>query len=114
MPDCRFQVALNDVKLATKKTFLGPYRAKCPKPNIQALVMLQLTQGAWEVDQQWIISGLKQCSQHLKKIGLPISFFLEQTKKNIDQIPKNITHFIFGNEAPKAALSNYSTQYLTL
>ena len=72
-------------------------------------------QGAWEVDQQRIISGIKQCSRHLnKKIGLPISFFLEQTKKNIDQIPKNITHFIFGNEAPKAALSNYSVQYLRL
>ena len=38
---------------------------------------------------------------------------MEQTKKN-DQIPKNITDLIFGNEAPKAALSNYSTQYLTL
>ena len=74
-----------------------------------------ILKGAWEVDQQWIISGVKQCSRHLnKKIGLPIKFFLEQTKKNIDQIPKKITHFIFGNEAPKAALSNYSIQYLRL
>ena len=24
-----------------------------------------LDQGAWEVDQQWIISEVKQCSQHL-------------------------------------------------
>ena len=37
--------------------------------------------GAQEVDQQWINSGAKQCSQCLnKKISLPIGFFLEQTK----------------------------------
>ena len=48
-------------------------------------------QGAWEVDQQLIISGAKQLSRHLnKKNGLPISFFLEQTKKYIDQIPKTL------------------------
>ena len=33
---------------------------------------------------------------------------------NIDQIPKNITDFIFGKEALKAALFNYSIQYLRL
>ena len=37
--------------------------------------------GAWEVDEQRIISGLKQCSRHLnKKMSLPIGFFLDQTK----------------------------------
>ena len=76
---------------------------------------MYLAQGAWEVDQQWIISGVKQCSRHLtKKIGLPISFFLEQTKRTLIRFPTNITNFIFGNEAPKAALSNYSIQYLRL
>ena len=39
-----------------------------------------------------------------------VSFGSKQ--KNIDQIPRNITHFIFGNEAPMAALSNYSILYL--
>ena len=29
------------------------------------LAMFLLTQGALEVDQQWIISGAKQCSRHL-------------------------------------------------
>ena len=43
-----------------------------------------------------------------------MSFFLEQIKKNIDQIPKNITYFSFGNEAPKAAISKYNIQYLRL
>ena len=71
--------------------------------------------GAQEVDQQWIISGAKQCFRHLKKQKncLPISFFLEQ-KKNIDQIPKNITHLIVGHEAPKSALSNFCIRYLRL
>ena len=31
---------------------------------------------------------------------------------NIDKITKNITLVFFGNEAPKAALSNYSVQGL--
>ena len=63
-------------------------------PNIEINVII-VSKGAWEVDQQRIISGAKQCSRHLnKKIGLPISLFLEQAKKNIVQIPKNITHFI--------------------
>ena len=40
-----------------------------------------LGQGEQKVDQQWIISGAKQCSRHLnKKVELPFSFFLEQTK----------------------------------
>ena len=70
-----------------------------------------LVKGAWEVDQQWIISGAKQCYQHLnKKNGLKISFFLEQTEKNTDLIPKKVTHFIFGNETYKATLSNYNIQ----
>ena len=70
--------------------------------------------GARELDQQWIIIGAKQCSGHLNKKNVwPIIIFLEQTlKKNLDQIPKNITHLIFGNEALMAALSNYSIQYL--
>ena len=38
---------------------------------------------------------------------------MEQTK-NIDQIEKKFTHFIFGNEAPKLALSNYSIKNLRL
>ena len=41
----------------------------------------EFTQGAQEMDQQWINSGAKQCSQRLnKQISLPICFFLEQTK----------------------------------
>ena len=56
----------------------------------------QKLKGAWEVDQQWIISGVKQCSRHLnKKIGLPISFFLEQTKKTLIRFPKTLPFFIF-------------------
>ena len=55
-----------------------------------------------------ILKGLKHLNIVLnQKHGLPLSLFLEQTK-NIDQIPKNIIHFIFGNEALRAALSNYS------
>ena len=46
-----------------------------------------------------------------QKIDLPINLFLEQTKKHIDQICKNISHLIFGNEA---ALYNYGIQYLRL
>ena len=46
-------------------------------PNIT----LTCLQGAQEVDQQWINSGAKQCSQHLNnKISFPICFFLDQTK----------------------------------
>ena len=49
------------------------------------------TQGAWEVDQQCIISGVKECSRHLnKKIGLPISLFLEQTRKILIRFPKTL------------------------
>ena len=45
------------------------------------MVIGWLGKGAQEVDQQWINSGAKQCSQRLyKKISLPICFFLEQTK----------------------------------
>ena len=44
-------------------------------------LLLFSIQGVQEVDQQWIISGAKQCCRHLNKInGLPFSFFLEQTK----------------------------------
>ena len=65
-------------------------------------------QGAQQLDQQWINSGWKQSSRHLnKKFGLPISFFLDETKKYIEQIPKNIALTIFENEAPKAALSMF-------
>ena len=40
--------------------------------------------GASELDQQWIIGGAKHSSRHYnKKNGLPISFFLEQTKRTI-------------------------------
>ena len=77
--------------------------------NIASTRLTQpLGQGAWEVDQQWIVSGVKQCSRHLnKKISLPINLFLEQTKSNIDQIPKNITYLFFWKLSPKVALSNY-------
>ena len=54
-------------------------------------------QGAWEVDQQCIISGVKQGSQHLnKKTGLPVIFFLEQTKKILIRFPKTILIYFFG------------------
>ena len=72
-------------------------------------------QGAQEVDQQWIISGAKQCSHHPnKKIGLPFSFFFGANYINVEKISKNIAISIFGNEAPKATLTNYSIQCLRL
>ena len=54
-------------------------------------------EGAWEVDQQ---------KTKTKMVCQSVSFWSKKT--NNDQIPKNITNFIFGNEATKAALSNYS------
>ena len=65
------------------------------------------------VDQQWIISGAKQYSRHLnKKNWTAIKFLFGANQINVDQISKNIALSDFGNEAPKAALSNYSNQYL--
>ena len=47
-----------------------------------------------------------------KKMVCQSVSFWSKLKQNISQIPKNITHLIFGNAAPMAALSNYSIQYL--
>ena len=70
-------------------------------------------QGAHEVDQQQIISGAKQCSRHLnKKLDCHSVFFSRANSINTDYISKNIALSIFGNEAPKAALSNYNIQCL--
>ena len=67
----------------TYNEFLNTYRlqvATLLKCRIKTTLQYN-TKGAQEVDQQWINSGAKQCSQHLnKKISLPICFFLDQTK----------------------------------
>ena len=58
--------------------------------------VFNITKWAWEVDQQWIIRGVKLSSPHLnKKNGLPISFFLEQTKKTLIRFKEKNTHFFF-------------------
>ena len=70
-------------------------------------------QGAQEVDQQWISSGAKQCSRHLNKKKLDchsVSFGSDLNKHWSDF--QKIALSIFGDEAPKAALSKYSIQCL--